>query len=98
MDTSTPVDQYLLATPYSRDAVLTRPCPIPAAPGAYGWWIRRLPVATGCSSCQKRWVSPLGWWGFGRGRPWRELARGVSRDSCGEARVGIIALPTKVNK
>ncbi|WP_084730345.1 GIY-YIG nuclease family protein [Mycolicibacterium elephantis] len=54
MNTSTPVDQYLLATPYSRDAVLTRPCPIPAAPGVYGWWFRRLPTSVDASNCQHR--------------------------------------------
>ena len=37
------------------DEVLQRPCPIPAAPGVYGWWFDRPPAVmdtTGCRTWQ----------------------------------------------
>jgi len=40
---------------YSRQDVLTRPCPVPAEPGVYGWWFRRWPspVSTGGCRCHQ---------------------------------------------
>jgi hypothetical protein len=46
------IDRYLAAIPHSRSAVRTRPCPIPAAPGIYGWWFRRLPADIDVSQCE----------------------------------------------
>jgi hypothetical protein len=40
---------------FSHDDVLTRPSPVPAQDGVYGWWFRRLPpliVASGCCHYQ----------------------------------------------
>ncbi|MGW4482130.1 GIY-YIG nuclease family protein [Rhodococcus triatomae] len=42
---------YLAATPHSRDEVLARPCPVPAAAGVYGWWFRNLPTTLDTSNC-----------------------------------------------
>ncbi|MBY4111112.1 hypothetical protein HQO82_19310 [Rhodococcus fascians] len=43
---------YLGAQLYSRSQVLTKPCPVPATPGVYGWWFDQLPASdidtTGC--------------------------------------------------
>jgi hypothetical protein len=36
---------------FSRQDVLTRPSPIPAEPGLYGWWFRRLPPLVASSRC-----------------------------------------------
>ena len=40
MDRDGLIDRYLAAPPRSRSEVFTRPSPIPAAPGVYGWWFR----------------------------------------------------------
>ncbi|MGY2090463.1 GIY-YIG nuclease family protein [Nocardia gipuzkoensis] len=43
---------YLTATPYTRaEVVLSRPSPVPAVPGVYGWWFRKLPAAIDTSAC-----------------------------------------------
>jgi hypothetical protein len=45
---------------FSRQEVLVRPSPVPAADGVYGWWFRRLPplvVADGC--CQHQGLTLL---------------------------------------
>jgi hypothetical protein len=36
---------------YSRQQVLTRPSPVPAASGVYGWWFRRLPALVDARGC-----------------------------------------------
>lgn len=43
---------YLAATPYTRaEVVLSRPSPVPAASGVYGWWFRELPADIDTSGC-----------------------------------------------
>jgi hypothetical protein len=39
---------------FSRDEVLSRPSPVPAASGVYGWWFRDLPALIDTSGCCKR--------------------------------------------
>jgi hypothetical protein len=39
---------------FSRDEVLSRPSPVPAASGVYGWWFRDLPAPIDTSGCRKR--------------------------------------------
>jgi hypothetical protein len=50
--TAQEVDRFVAhARVFSRQEVLVRPSPVPARPGAYGWWFRRWPslvVADGC--------------------------------------------------
>jgi hypothetical protein len=44
---------------YSRADVLTRPSPVPAQDGVYGWWFRELPplvLADGCHQHQGLWL------------------------------------------
>src|SRR5215471_1664578 len=36
---------------YSCEDVLTRPSPVPAQDGAYGWWFRKLPPLVGADGC-----------------------------------------------
>ena len=36
---------------YSREQVLARPSPVPAAGGVYGWWFRRLPPLVDAGGC-----------------------------------------------
>ena len=36
---------------YSRQEVLARPSPVPAAGGVYGWWFRRLPPLVDARDC-----------------------------------------------
>src|SRR5262245_43739231 len=38
---------------YSRQQVLTRPSPIPAAGGVYGWWFRQLPPLVDAHDCRR---------------------------------------------
>ncbi|CAM2778236.1 RES domain-containing protein [Prescottella defluvii] len=45
---------YLAALPFARAQVLSRPCPVPASPGVYGWWFRELPADIDTSSCAKK--------------------------------------------
>ncbi|MGA6209300.1 GIY-YIG nuclease family protein [Nocardia testacea] len=45
--------EYLAATAYTRaEVVLSRPNPVPAAPGVYGWWFRELPADIDISDCE----------------------------------------------
>jgi hypothetical protein len=39
---------------FSRDEVLSRPSPVPAASGVYGWWFRDLPALIDTSGCRMR--------------------------------------------
>lgn len=46
---------YLSAPTHRRDEVLVKDCPVPAAPGVYGWWFDKLPSADiDTTHCQKR--------------------------------------------
>ena len=38
---------------WHRNEVLSRPCPIPAVPGVYGWWFERLPAEFDVSNCHQ---------------------------------------------
>jgi hypothetical protein len=38
---------------YSRQEVLIRPSPVPAAGGVYGWWFRRLPPRVDSRGCHR---------------------------------------------
>ena len=38
---------------YSRQEVLARPSPVPAAGGVYGWWFRRLPPLVDARDCHR---------------------------------------------
>jgi hypothetical protein len=39
---------------FSRDEVLSRPSPVPAASGVYGWWFRDAPAQIDTTECRKR--------------------------------------------
>ena len=38
---------------WHRHEVLSRPSPIPAIPGVYGWWFDRLPIPLDASNCRQ---------------------------------------------
>ena len=38
---------------WRREEVLSRPSPIPAVPGVYGWWFDRLPAPIDVSACRQ---------------------------------------------
>ncbi len=42
------------SVPYDRERVLRLPCPVPAKPGLYGWWFRKLPAELDVSDCSCR--------------------------------------------
>lgn len=49
------VDEFLNASQLlSRDEVLTKPFPIPASPGVYGWWFDRIPAGAPTQNCAAR--------------------------------------------
>jgi hypothetical protein len=51
-----PSDVTRFLTPerlWRRDEVLSRPCPVPALPGVYGWWFNRLPTPIDTSGCHE---------------------------------------------
>lgn len=37
--------EFVTAAAFTRATVLAASCPVPEAPGVYGWWFRRLPAA-----------------------------------------------------
>jgi hypothetical protein len=39
---------------FSRSNVISSPCPIPAAPGVYGWWFDRVPAGVPVEGCLVR--------------------------------------------
>lgn len=47
-------DSFVTAPLHSRAEVLARPSPVPAAPGVYGWWFRRLPDDIDATACLHR--------------------------------------------
>jgi hypothetical protein len=48
-------DTLLLAAPLlGRAQVLSRPCPIPAASGVYGWWFYEIPSGVPTAGCMTR--------------------------------------------
>jgi len=38
----------------SRSDIDARPCPVPAAPGVYGWWFREIPPGVPTDDCEVR--------------------------------------------
>jgi hypothetical protein len=44
---------FLAARPFTRDEVFSEPCPVPAEPGAHGWWFRTVPAAIDVSGCEQ---------------------------------------------
>ncbi len=44
---------------WSRNEVLSRPCPVPASPGVYGWYFRELPWSLDASDCVRHDNMPL---------------------------------------
>ncbi|KUH82436.1 hypothetical protein AU186_10250 [Mycobacterium sp. GA-1999] len=54
---------------YTRDEVLVRPCPVPKAPGVYGWWFRRIPGAIDTTNCETRDGLTLLYTGISPSRP-----------------------------
>jgi hypothetical protein len=54
---------------YSRQEVLDRPSPIPASPGVYGWWFRRLPAPMNIKGCATHNGLPLLYIGISPSRP-----------------------------
>ena len=39
---------------FTREEVLSRPCPAPMSPGVYGWWFRSIPGPIDTSCCQQK--------------------------------------------
>lgn len=69
MNQSELTDRYLAAVPHTRSEVLTRPSPIPAEPGVYGWWFRQLPAAIDVSRCKRNGNLTLLYAGISPSRP-----------------------------
>jgi hypothetical protein len=54
---------------WRREEVLSRPCPIPAVPGVYGWWFDRLPVPLDTTGCRTLHGATLLYTGISPKRP-----------------------------
>jgi hypothetical protein len=48
------VTDFLDAPRFTREQVLSEPCPVPNQPGAYGWWFRTVPVLVDATGCEVR--------------------------------------------
>lgn len=48
------LEAFLAAPTYTRDEVLSKPCPIPLSPGVYGWWFRSFPAGLVAGDCFAR--------------------------------------------
>jgi hypothetical protein len=51
---SDPVAGFLEAQRFTHDEVFSEPCPVPAEPGAYGWWFDVVPGDVDVSGCEQR--------------------------------------------
>lgn len=69
MSRSELIDRYLAAVPLTRSEVFTRPSPIPAEPGVYGWWFRRLPATIDVTRCERKGGLTLLYAGISPSRP-----------------------------
>lgn len=55
MDDSTRITSFLEDAPrLSRAEFTASPCPVPAAPGVYGWWFREIPPGVPTDGCVVR--------------------------------------------
>ncbi|MFC7677094.1 GIY-YIG nuclease family protein [Mycolicibacterium sp. GCM10028919] len=63
------VADFLAARPVTRAEVFAEPCPVPEAPGAYGWWFRDVPGSIDTSGCQQRDGLTLLYVGISQGPP-----------------------------
>lgn len=78
---------------FSRSEALTRPCPVPAEPGVYGWWFRELPLDQDTSTCLTRdgltllyvGISPKRPASNGRAPSQQNLRKRVTYHFCGNA-------------
>lgn len=52
-----------LSRVFSRDEVLSRPSPVPAASGVYGWWFRDLPALIDMTGATSVTPWPCCMWG-----------------------------------
>jgi len=48
------VSVFLAAQRYTRDQVFSEADPVPAKPGAHGWWFRTIPEGIDTSGCEER--------------------------------------------
>lgn len=62
-------DKFLTAQCFTRDEVFSKPCPVPASPGIYGWWFRAIPEGIDASGCQHRDGLTLLYTGISPNRP-----------------------------
>jgi hypothetical protein len=71
---------FLAARPFTREEVFAEPGPVPAEPGAFGWWFREVPAAVDVSGCEQRDGLTLLYVGSSPGPPPASGARPVSQD------------------
>jgi len=71
---------FIAARPYTRDEVFAEPCPVPAEPGAFGWWFRTLPGDIDVSACVQRDGLTLLYIGSSPGPPPASGVRPISQD------------------
>jgi hypothetical protein len=53
-DQSPQLAAFATAPAHTRENVLASPCPVPPAPGVYGWWFRRPPTELNTAECLRR--------------------------------------------
>jgi hypothetical protein len=71
---------FLAARPFTRDQVFVEPSPVPAEPGAHGWWFRTLPADFDVSGCEQRNGLTLLYVGVSPGPPSASGKPTVSQD------------------
>lgn len=71
---------FLAARPFTRDEVFAEPCPVPNAPGAFGWWFRTLPPAIDAAGCEQRDGLTLLYIGSSPGPPPATGSRPIAQD------------------
>ena len=69
MITAVTVERFCKASMHTRTEVLATPSPVPAAPGVYAWWFRRLPAQIDTSRCLVRDGHTLLYTGISPRRP-----------------------------
>jgi hypothetical protein len=67
--TAVTIERFCNAPMHTRTDVLARPRVVPAEPGAYGWWFRRLPAQIDTSRCLVRDGHTLLYTGISPRRP-----------------------------